>query len=65
LRKMDDWIDFWQDRLAESSTISDIEAEAGLSELARITKNGVQKAKAADRRVKSDFVDSFYLKRIV
>jgi hypothetical protein len=64
LRGIDDWLDFWQQRLSNKVSISDIEAEAALSELDRIMRMGIQKSRGTDGK-RTNFIDSFYLKQIL
>jgi hypothetical protein len=62
LHGIEGWLEFWQHRLGDKVNISDIEAEGALQELDRIMKIGIQKTKQGHSK---DFVDSFYLKRII
>jgi hypothetical protein len=62
LRDIDNWLDFWQEKLGKVS-VSDIEAEGALSELDRIVKLCMQQAKANTHSHNS--AESFYLKRVV
>jgi hypothetical protein len=64
LRDINEWVEYWQQKLLDKVSISDIEAEGALSELDRITKLGMQKTRSSGQ-VKNEFVDSFYLKRIL
>jgi hypothetical protein len=65
MRGIDDWLDFWQKRLVDKVSISDIEAEGALSELDRIMKLRIQKTKRIEDGKNVGYIDSFYLRRIV
>jgi hypothetical protein len=56
-------MEFWQIKLQNKVSISDIEAEGALSDLDRITKLGIQSTRNT-KSGRGEFVD-FYLRRIV
>jgi hypothetical protein len=65
LRGIADWIDFWQGKLKNRESISDIEAEGALSELDRMIKLSLQNTRRNAEGQANGYLDTFYLKRIV